>query len=179
MTRRHLTAVIILLVGLVVFGVSRRMTSTAAMSASGSCGSWKVVQSPGSNFAVLSGVAALSRMNVWAVGADGNGLLIEHCNGRQWSKVSAPNLRSAQLSGIAARSARDIWAVGAAAAGNTSNPLIEHDDGTRWSIVKNPGVNATVSAVTALSATNVWTVGDLIEHDDGMRWSIIKSPAGA
>src|SRR5947209_8101946 len=119
-----LTTIVSLL--LVVVGGFALFSSTRAST---NCGPWQVVRSPGSNYAALSGVVAISTKNVWAVGADTNGLLIEHWNGTQWNEVFAPNPRGAELSGIAVVSASDMWAVGGAASG----PLIEHWNGARWS----------------------------------------------
>jgi hypothetical protein len=68
----------------------------------------------------------------------------------------------------------DLWAVGGRGDGDTCYPfrsLIEHWNGTSWSVVSNPGVN-TLFGVTALTANNVWAVAfhtspstsDIVEH---------------
>lgn len=65
--------------------------------------------------------------------------------------------------------------------------LIEHWDGSTWNIIPapNPGpVNDILSVVTAVSAHNVWAVGQyevntsytLVEHWDGAKWSLVASP---
>ena len=80
--------------------------------------SWSVVKSPNvgsdSDGNVLSGVAAVSASNIWAVGSYSKGSLIEHWNGTSWSVVKSPNVGSQfnYLSGVAAVSASNIWAVG-------------------------------------------------------------------
>ena len=101
------------------------------------------------------------------------------CGG--WNVVSSPSLDS--LKGIAAVSANDIWAVGF----SDISGLIEHWDGTQWSVIPNaaPGFSQ-LSAVSAISASDVWAVGvysgandvnlTLIEHWDGTQWSIVPSP---
>ncbi len=80
------------------------------------CGTWSVVKSPnvGSRINSLSGVAAVSASNIWAVGSYSKGSLIEHWNGTSWSVVKSPNVGSQfnYLSGVAAVSASNIWAVG-------------------------------------------------------------------
>ena len=67
-----------------------------------------------------------------------------------------------------------------------SQPLIEHWDGTSWSVVSSPNLTqgGFLSAVTAISTNNVWAVGeddnlsvDLVEHWDGTSWSVVSSPA--
>jgi hypothetical protein len=54
--------------------------------------------------------------------------------------------------------------------------LIEHFDGTQWSLVPNPEpAGGNLDAITALSPTNVWAVGSrragahltLVMHYDG------------
>ena len=91
---------------------------------------WSVVPSPnGNSNSVLSGVAAVSANDVWAVGSDSNSnfvtrSLTEQWNGKQWSVVKSPSPGSfsTQLEGVAAVSATDVWAVGH----TDSNTLIEH-----------------------------------------------------
>jgi hypothetical protein len=80
-----------------------------------------------------------------------------------------------------------VWAVGQQnTTSSTPNPLIEHWNGTSWSVVSNPTVpnGSFLKSVTAVSSTNVWTVGengnlkgDLIEHWNGTSWSLVSSPA--
>ena len=62
----------------------------------------------------LSGVAAVSARNAWAVGESAGGkALILHWNGTRWRQVPLPSLtRYSSLSGVAATSARNAWAVG-------------------------------------------------------------------
>ncbi len=113
-------------------------------------------------------------------------------SGCAWTLVSSPNSGTGAnaLSGVATVSSSNIWAVGYATSGTAQQALIEHWNGTRWSIV--PGPNPTgstsslLSAVTAISANNVWAVGyylnssnvdeTLIEHWTGTSWSIVSSP---
>src|ERR1022692_3829593 len=77
---------------------------------------WKVVPSANSNMVEsLSGVAAVSTNDVWAVGVQYYGgpfeSLIEHWNGARWTIVPSPNPSSGVfLSGVAAVSASDVWA---------------------------------------------------------------------
>jgi hypothetical protein len=78
---------------------------------------------------ILSGVAAVSASNAWAVGFDEDfvgtfGVVIEHWNGTTWKLVDSP-VADGALYGVTALSARDAWAVGGS--------LIEHWNGTRWS----------------------------------------------
>jgi hypothetical protein len=60
--------------------------------------------------------------------------------------------------------------------------LIEHWDGTSWSVVSSPNLTqgGFLNAVTAVSTINVWAVGNtsgnaLVEHWDGTSWSIVSN----
>jgi hypothetical protein len=51
----------------------------------------------------------------------------------------------------------------------------------RWQIVptvnpKDPTGLNTMADVAAVSATNVWAIGDFIQHWDGRRWSLVSDP---
>ncbi len=81
---------------------------------------------------------------------------------------------------MAAVSATDAWAVGSG--GNTQ--LIEHWNGSTWSIVPGAVSSGHLYSITALSAGNIWAVGGignraptpLIEHFDGTAWHLIAQP---
>jgi hypothetical protein len=156
---------------------------------------WSVAKSPAVAGASISGMAAVSSTNVWAVGRSltSTGVaqtLIEHWNGRNWSVVTSPNA-SAQnnlLAGVTAISANDVWAVGdfqtTTGAGTVFQTLTEHWNGTAWSIVASPsgvGPGAGLNGVAAVSASDVWAVGDsgsgtLIEQWNGTSWAVVPSP---
>ena len=157
---------------------------------------WRVVSSPnvGAHGSFLSGVAAVSASNVWAVGT-GRGdsrTLVEHYDGTKWSVVSSPKFRRYfySLSAVAAISATNVWAVGDYDTPKSNRTLVEHYNGTKWSVVSSPSPGARdynfVNGMTAISATNVWLVGTrgggsgpnrtLIEHFNGRRRSTVSSP---
>lgn len=145
---------------------------------------------------VLFAVAAIASTDVWAVGsrptADGPGVLVQHWNGHRWSFVTAPGQPPTdfnQLTGLAAVNAHDIWAVGSRG-DDFNQPLVEHWNGTAWQVVsvpEPPQVNPDdpkdvgLGAVAAVSATNVWAVGQagLVEHFDGHAWAIVPAPRPA
>ena len=90
---------------------------------------------------------------------------------------------------VSADATNDVWAVGTLAFGAT---VIEHFNGTAWSVVSSPspGLGEDVlTGVTALAPNNVWAVGfyatdlntdrptkTLIEHWDGSSWKVVSSP---
>ncbi|HEV3315899.1 MAG TPA: hypothetical protein VG488_02975 [Candidatus Angelobacter sp.] len=110
-----------------------------------------------------------------------------------WTVVSSPNASANDnvLAAVAANSASDVWAVGQFlpdATPNTTNTLIEHFDGTSWSIVPSPNVGTHANALFAVTAKSgkAWAVGyfiddnfnsrSLIEAWDGQKWNIINHP---
>lgn len=160
---------------------------------------WSIVTpaSPaGSTGVTLLGVTATSSNDVWAVGSyyTQSGTLLtltEHWNGALWSVVASPNATAQNwLAAISATAANNAWAVGEAfdVSGNVTT-LVEHWNGSAWSIVSSPNpslVSNQLFSVKAISAANVWAVGNsfvnsnlsqtLIEHWDGHSWSIVSSP---
>jgi hypothetical protein len=136
---------------------------------------WSEVPSP---ILDANSVTALSPTNAWAVGTvsvfanhkQHTKPAIEHWDGTSWSIESSPNpnpapTKDTALHGIAAISANDIWAVGAGNFSTTSGTatLIEHWDGTSWSIISSPdpgNASNALFAVTALSDGTVIVVGN-------------------
>ncbi|SRR6266446_4258635 len=159
--------------------------------------SWQIVSVPalGKGSSYLYGVAAVSPDDIWAVGTYSNGLqdqaLIDHWDGMQWNFVSSPSFQfSVVPRAITAISANDIWVVGTVYTdpNNTqSNTLVEHWDGSQWSVVKSvTRDDSFLNGVVALAPNDAWVVGEyfnhqtkaftLIEHWDGSQWSVVKSP---
>lgn len=160
---------------------------------------WQVVASPntGAYLNELTAVAAISSTDVWAVGYSQNSreapfqTLIEHWDGTGWSVVPGANTGfSDNLSSVSAVSSGNIWAVGVyySTFSSLGDTMVEHWNGSTWSIVKSPGVQAAANqllSVTAISSSDVWAVGEytpqsasltLIEHWNGTSWKIVKSP---
>jgi hypothetical protein len=160
---------------------------------------WSIVPSPNSaSGGYLAGVSALSATNVWAVGSTDNAVLgqtlIVHWDGASWSLVPSPSPAGATnsyLAGVAGDAANDVWAVGYANFPGSSpgaavmQTLLEHWNGTAWSIVPSPNFSTTLSdqltGVFAFSGNNAWAVGEtqtlpyyhnstLILHWDGTSW---------
>ncbi len=159
---------------------------------------WSVVASPnatpGNN--ELHAVASISANDVWAVGTSENTLgndqtLILHWDGTVWSIVASPTtgMVEGNLLGVAAVATNDVWAVGSfLPTKGGGQALIEHWNGHKWSVVKNPStVGTELHAVAAVATNDVWAVGNasnasgvsqtLIEHWNGKQWSIVASPS--
>ena len=131
--------------------------------------------------------------NAWAVGSDANHSLIEHRNSAPaWSVVPSPANEpvGGELDAITAVSANDIWAVGHSRSGTVGNafePLIEHWNGTAWSVVPGAPITDTgfgfLNGVAASSTSDVWAVGrngrhptPIVEHWNGTAWTQVSQP---
>jgi hypothetical protein len=153
---------------------------------------WRVTSSKAaaSLTSQLTGVAATSARNAWAIGcpcAGGpDGVVIVHWNGSSWSRaaipVPFPEFGSAGLA-VAAASARAAWATGEtcgpACQHGTAKPasLILRWNGTAWRQAPHPEPGASLIGVAAASASSAWVVGStptgktLILHWNGRTWT--------
>ena len=114
---------------------------------------WSRVSAPNGALLAVSGLAA---NNVWAAGMQlGRSTVIEHWDGTAWKIVASPNVGpSAVLNSISAISPTDIWVAGCSACGDVGGnapALIEHWNGTTWSINPAPVALSGISANTILS----------------------------
>jgi hypothetical protein len=141
----------------------------------------------------MTGVSGSSDTDLWAVGyfydqPQGRYLpLTQHWNGRRFQYVHAPtaSLGYNAFNAVATIAPDDAWAVGYQTPvyyTYVDRPLIEHWDGTSWTVVPSPYRNeAELSGVAAIAANDVWAVGSrsggafgsLILHWDGQRWSLV------
>jgi hypothetical protein len=150
----------------------------------------------------LDAISADGPNDVWITGTfedlnSPNSLVYSlHFNGIAWSivpmqQVTSGATNTAAFGGIKANSPTDVWAVGSLdVPDSSSSTLIEHFNGTAWSVVPSPspGNFTGLSSVTTSNAANsVWAVGSdeipgtttfqtLTEHWDGTAWSVVPSP---
>jgi hypothetical protein len=100
----------------------------------------------------------------------------------------------ALLTGVAALSPDNVWVTGELSQSNNptfvsalSGSLIEHWNGSTWSLVPVPGAaQLGLTALTALSASDIWAVGQSVDssgdsqpaalHWDGHSWSAVSIP---
>jgi hypothetical protein len=164
--------------------------------------SWSIVPSPdpaggAGGIDELEAVAAVSPADVWAAGSDfeDNGsinLLFEHWNGTTWTVVPTPRNGQGFAFGLAAISASDVWLVGT----TDRETISAHWNGHRWAMVPTPQVpagsspdtNRWLTAVTAISSSDVWASGyadnvndenqrkPYVMHWNGTKWSITVVP---
>lgn len=158
------------------------------------CG-WSIVRSSGVSSMergkesyALSGVAAISKNDVWVVGDS-----IARWNGSRW-KVYKPVRagRDQMLLAIAAASPKDVWAVGGdqgAAIGNGEvGSLIDHSNGRIWVRVRHIPTTAFLSAAAVMPNHHLWAAGGkwagdgdyeaYVVHWDGHRWVGMAPPFG-
>ena len=160
-------------------------------------GRWEVVSSPSpmSTLNRLTGVAAISANDIWAVGygSDGSGhrTLTEHWDGSSWTVVPSPNRGTGDnvLNGVAPLADGRAVAVGysADAFQTEFRTLVEVWTGTAWRIVPSPTIGSfsILTAVEAISDRDVWAVGyhdspegyrTLTLHWNGSSWTVVPSP---
>lgn len=158
-------------------------------------------------YGFFRGVSADASNDVWAVGYSGNETFSEHFDGTSWTLVRTPNVGNGanSLGGVMALAPDNVWAVGFSTASTKPPPgeyevptktLIEHYDGTGWSVVTSPNVGPNsqyqsnrLLGVTAVSSTDIWAFGSyfaasgnenqmtLLLHWDGTSWSLAPCPS--
>ncbi len=118
--------------------------------------------------------------------------------GLVWGKVDSPNVTGnnwSVLNDVAVVSANNVWAVGYSLNNVQPTPgpattLVEHWDGSQWSIIPSPNGTLTgtnyLNGVAAVSSSNVWAVGNfnsrtqyglLLLHWNGATWSTTPAPS--
>jgi hypothetical protein len=177
---------------------------------------WSMVPSPNLSVADVSeefggyevknelfAIAVASKDDVWAVGRSytivrGQELIV-HWDGQSWSVVPGPHPGvSGWLRGVLVVSRNDVWAFGEhyvevplggdeGGTGLVQQNLIQHWDGSSWSVVPSPNASPVVNGLhraAAVSANDIWVVGyhlaifgvnqvthPTILHWDGASWS--------
>jgi hypothetical protein len=144
---------------------------------------------------VLWGLTCIESNDCWAVGgAQG---LTEHYDGTSWSIVTSavptsPNGQSSsyEFNGVTCADHNDCWASGWNHGNDITLTLIEHYDGTSWSVVNHPtpppvdGRFMDLVGLTCVRSTNCWAVGwdqstgAIIEQYNGNGWSMVNDPTG-
>src|SRR5262249_49342413 len=128
---------------------------------------WRKVPTPKplKPIAVLTGVAARSSDDAWAVGYEqdlrsGYRTLIEHWDGKSWT-IAEDGTHQGWLSSVVAVAADDVWAVGST--DYVGFGLIEHWDGKSWTQTFLSG-SIFLRSVAAVAKDDVWAVGQF-SHD--------------
>jgi hypothetical protein len=117
--------------------------------------------------------------------------LAEHFDGNRWTAFPLPNVGVQEncLMAVSMPSAGRAWAVGYFVNGKfQQQTLIEHFDGSVWSVVPSPSPGALENilyGVAAISDSDVWAVGaqqdsnglwhTLTERWNGSAWSVVNA----
>lgn len=192
------------------------VTSIGALTWTSSAGAttpsiWTVQTTPNPHAGQLTdstfaSVSASGSAEAWAVGtfSDQKAFdhpLVEHWNGTTWTDLTVPQPsgRQAIFSAVDDLSPDNAWAVGESFADGTDEnlegrTLIEHWNGTAWSIVPSPnpatgvpGDEDSLSSVTGTGPNDLWAAGSdlnqntqtlslLFEHWNGTAWTAAASP---
>jgi hypothetical protein len=158
-------------------------------------------------YGFIRGISAGADNDIWVVGYSGNATFSEHYDGATWKPVRTPNVGTGpnSLGAVVALAPNDVWAVGYSTASLKPPPgkydvptktLIEHYDGTSWSVMPSPNVGPDsqyqsnrLLGVTAVSPNDIWAFGSyfaasgseyqmtLVLHWDGTSWSVVPSPS--
>ncbi len=112
-----------------------------------------------------------------------------------WRVVASPNPGPGGngLQAVATLSPTNVWAIGFQVAGGSkgsafTQTLVEHYNGSHWSVIPSPNVSASynsLQAIAAVSANDIWAVGydnasdgvqqTLILHYNGAKWSVFPT----
>jgi hypothetical protein len=155
---------------------------------------WQLVPSPSpSSFEnVFRAVSGSSPSDIWAVGSYNTSSIplrkynfAAHYDGNQWTQYTVPNLGPTYniLMGVATLSPTDAWAVGAYNPPGPAQMTILRWDGNVWNDYGAPWIDggASLNAIKALSADDIWAVGTKAGrcasmHWDGSNWNDIEVP---
>jgi hypothetical protein len=161
-----------------------------------------------SNNEFLFGASADATNDAWAVGFNGSDKIetsAMHWDGANWKSVATPSVGEGtnKLNAVLALAPNDVWAVGfstplAPPKQAATLTLIEHFDGTSWTVVPSPNVGPNSASqsnrllgLTGNSANNIWAFGSyfppdgsghqmtLLLHWDGNSWTTASSPSPA
>jgi hypothetical protein len=142
-------------------------------------------------------LTASSSNNVWAVGATSAGgdyhtrPIAEQWSGSSWRVTTLPLPGSSiygVLASVATTGPDDVWVGGAYYDDNGGNAqtLLEHWDGTSWSILNVPAIASFlyIGRLVALSPTDLWVFSGMFEgsslaaHWDDVSWTVVPGPPG-
>lgn len=152
---------------------------------------WTLV--PSDHDGIFLGVSGRTANDVWVVGyyydqPSARYLpTTEHWDGVSFTHHVAPPATNGYnaLNAVVEVAPNDVWAVGYQTPvyySTNYSPLIEHWNGSSWSIVPSPYTGAgQLTAITAVSSTDVWAAGTrttnpegtLILHYNGSAWSVV------
>jgi hypothetical protein len=118
-------------------------------------------------------------------------LCLESAIGAGWQIITSPNgsRQVNELHSVSALAENDVWAAGVSydTERTLGSTLIEHWNGSQWSVVPSPNPSSTLNilyGVAAVATNDVWAVGyaatassgAVIMHWNGSVWSVVPNP---
>ena len=188
---------------LFAIAVAAILSTAGIASAQTICGTWNHVPTPNPNplSSQFFGIAALSDIDVWAVGQYDSLAgtytpllrgITAHWDGSAWTLVPTPAVgpSGTTLTAVVAASSHDVWAMGWSSTYGTPQTLTQRWDGSGWSVVASPVITggSSLEGATLLSSSDIWAVGNrggglplptvatLTTHWNGSSWSAVPSP---
>ena len=160
---------------------------------------WSTSFTPASPQDSLRSIVEIAPDDIWVVGEQQTSgmpshILTLHWNGSNWQSIAAPDEAVGgknSLVAVSATAANDVWAVGfIVPLKGPIAPLIEHWNGSKWSITRlSVSASLQLSSVKALASNDVWAVGyeygiqagknviqPVTEHWNGSKWSSVDNP---
>ena len=157
---------------------------------------WSIVPSASARGGTYLSAITSSPSARWSAGytaASPNQTVVEQLSGSRWVHVSSQNLPGDNnfFYGVSAASGTDAWAAGDENSPEMPQPntLIEHWDGSAWSIVPSPSPAPNgnyLRGIAAVSSTEAWAAGftidadlatnTLVERWSGTDWTVFPSP---
>jgi len=136
----------------------------------------------------LGGMAGNSANDIWTVGTTVPGPIGLHFDGTTWKSIPMALPTRANMNDVSVLKPNDVWAVGYIFSGARMTSVIQHFNGTKWSVVTSPHFlgGEELFAVKAIASNDVFAVGEintnnhtapLVEHFDGTTWSVIPGPS--
>ena len=200
--RRHLPVFAIVAVIVIVGG---GVLTGFIPSARGATTGWTIISgappNPQANQVLLNTTCA-NAWDCWSVGATVPSVqnskplaFAEHWNGSSWSNVTGVQPQGQQASvlyDVSCVTASNCWGVGGQQtllAGNDPNVLMEHWDGSDWSVAPSPPIGGLLFSVDCPASADCWAVGATIDpvsgnavgslafYWDGSAWTQATLPA--
>lgn len=144
---------------------------------------WSSVTSLDDQSSAVSSLSCVATNDCWVVGHEASASAAWHYNGTAWSTVdvSIDGATNGALSGIDCVATDNCYAVGFVQIDNgDANGIVQHWDGSSWSLVKNAGDDGAIALASiscasstycvAVGTTSSLTLG-ISEQWDGSTWS--------
>ena len=125
----------------------------------------RAVAPAGTKFPLLSQVDTVANGNVWAIGnnaAPDDTAYADHWLGSTVSLVhfaGVPDMFDLFMLGIASTAPHNVWAVGEVDSPTVNGGVLEHWDGSKWSISAETGYGTVLSAIDFAGNTDGWAAG--------------------